>query len=409
MQHEYDRELSLLCDTLTKSRVRASVVGLSEQLDSVMDVELSSLLGASIPKNITVGKYLTAHAPKTVYLLRGPFCFRYLYLLLSGVPEDSVLFVGPYLSSPVARRTVLEEGERLGLSPRDGSYLAEYFESIPVMGAESPLWSMLESFAERLFGTRAYTTVQLDEEARLTLTVGEMQRGAQGDDTLVRMLAMERRYAFENDMIEAVKLGQIQKEERLMAAFSEMHFEKRVLDPLRNAKNYGIIMNTLLRKAAESGGVHPVYIDSLSSRFAHKIEQLSSLSDNTALMCEMFRSYCRLVRKHSMKNYSPIVQKTVLLIDSDLSSDHHLSTLAEAQSISAGYLSSVFKRETGKTVSEYIREKRVNHAAHLLSTTHLQVQTVALHCGIEDVQYFTKIFKRQTGKTPKEYRESLKK
>jgi YesN/AraC family two-component response regulator len=109
-----------------------------------------------------------------------------------------------------------------------------------------------------------------------------------------------------------------------------------------------------------------------------------------------------------MKSLSRVVQKTVVLIDSDLSADLTLSSLAKSQGVSAGYLSTVFKKETGKTVSEYIREKRVKHAAHLLSTTHLQVQTVALHCGIVDVQYFSKIFKKQTGKTPREYREDAR-
>ena len=95
----------------------------------------------------------------------------------------------------------------------------------------------------------------------------------------------------------------------------------------------------------------------------------------------------------------------MLLIDSDLSADLSLRSLADHQSISYGYLCALFKRETGKTISAYVREKRIKHAAHLLATTHLQIQTVALHCGIMDVQYFSKIFKRQTGKTPKEYRE----
>ena len=43
-------------------------------------------------------------------------------------------------------------------------------------------------------------------------------------------------------------------------------------------KNYGIITNTLLRKAAEQGGVHPMYLDKVSSSFAVKIEQMTSPS-----------------------------------------------------------------------------------------------------------------------------------
>jgi YesN/AraC family two-component response regulator len=222
------------------------------------------------------------------------------------------------------------------------------------------------------------------------------------------MKAMEKRYSFENELIEAVSLGQIHKESLFSVTFSENMFEKRTADPIRNIKNYCIIINTLLRKAAERGGVHPVYLNRVSSSFALKIEQIHSLESGAELMKEMFRSYCRLVRKHSLKDYSLVVQKTILLIDSDLAADLSLSTLAEAQNVSAGYLSTIFKRETGKTVSNYIRDKRVKHAAHLLATTKLQIQTVALHCGIVDVQYFSKIFKKITGKTPKEYRESLK-
>ena len=126
-------------------------------------------------------------------------------------------------------------------------------------------------------------------------------------------------------------------------------------------------------------------------------------------MREMFRAYCRLVRKHSMTRFSGVTQKAILLIDSDLSANLSLSSLAAAQGITPGYLSSVFKKDTGKTVCEYIRDRRMRHAAHLLSTTRLQIQTVALHCGIMDVQYFSKIFKKQLGKTPKEYRESARK
>lgn len=37
----------------------------------------------------------------------------------------------------------------------------------------------------------------------------------------------------------------------------------------------------------------------------------------------------------------------------------------------------------------------------------MQIQTIAQHCGISDINYFTRIFKKQIGKTPKEYRNSI--
>ena len=96
------------------------------------------------------------------------------------------------------------------------------------------------------------------------------------------------------------------------------------------------------------------------------------------------------------------------MIDSDISAELSLRTLAQKQGITSGYLATVFKKETNKAVSEYIRERRINHALHLLNTTNLQIQTIAMHCGIMDVQYFSKVFKRQIGKTPKEYRDAVR-
>ena len=113
--------------------------------------------------------------------------------------------------------------------------------------------------------------------------------------------------------------------------------------------------------------------------------------------------------QHPKVSNAPTVQKAIVFIESDLSADLTLSSIAQEQNISSGYLSAIFKKETGKTITEFIRERRIKHAIYLLETTHLQVQTIATHCGIVDLQYFSKIFKKHTGKTPKEYRESIKK
>ena len=123
------------------------------------------------------------------------------------------------------------------------------------------------------------------------------------------MRAMERRYAFENEMIRAVEQGQLHVQSRLLSAFSQDFLEKRAADPLRNAQNYAIIMNTLLRKAAERGGVHPVYLDRLSSAFALRIEALSTLQDNASLMQEMFREITTLGNKAGSGAVAEVVVK----------------------------------------------------------------------------------------------------
>jgi len=119
----------------------------------------------------------------------------------------------------------------------------------------------------------------------------------------------------------------------------------------------------------------------------------------------MVKVYCQLVNKYSVKDYSPTVQKVIVMIESNLASDLTLSELANTLNINASYLSTVFKKETGKTITGYVNEKRIELAQELLKTTNLQVQTIAQYCGIIDVHYFTRLFKKLTGVSPKQFRE----
>ncbi len=403
----YDNELTFLCETLKKVRLRAAVIEPGEPICSVMDSDIYSVFGNELPQDMPLRAFIGELAERTMYKSTDDLHLCYIYFLLPKAEKETLLFIGPYLSDPLTSEQILDSGGKTSVPPKSHKYISEYYSHIPILTPDSNILVMINTFCERIWQSQSFSIVDVKNESSIPVSpINETAHSETFDALLMNMKAMENRYSFENELMQAVTLGQIHKETQLFSAFPESTLERRASDPLRNAKNYCIIMNTLLRKAAEKGGVHPIYLDAMSSSFAMKIEQLPALPDSFGLMTEMFRSYCRLVRKHSMKDFSPVVRKTVLLVDSDLSADLSLKTLAEAQNISAGYLSAVFKKETGKTVSEFIREKRIKHAVHLLTTTHLQVQTIALHCGIMDVQYFTKLFKKETGMTPKQYREN---
>lgn len=399
-----ETELSFLCDVFLKNHVSVTLVEESELGKALFAQSLASALGGrsvafSLPSRF---------AHDTVYKFVDPYgcCYRFLRLPQKG----EMLLIGPYLSAlPLAQR-VMEIAEENGVSPSQQRYVHEYYAALSVLAEDNPLWSVFYTFCERAFGGRHFSvkTIESTVESLTPTPISPAMREATADDTLIGIKAMERRYAFENEMIRAVERGQAHVEERFSNVFYNQFFEQRVADPLRNAKNYAVIMNTLLRKAAERGGVHPVYLDRISSDFAHRIEGAIASSEIPGLMGEMFRSYCRLVREHSLEKYSPLVQKTILMIDADLSAEISPRALAKAQNVTPAYLSGVFSREMGQTLSGYICGRRIEHAQRLLATTTLQIQTVALHCGILDLQYFSKVFKKHTGKSPSEYRAETK-
>ena len=405
---EYGDTLRLLHDVLTKMLIRVRTASLSASAEQLIDRALALLADHVYKKNACLEEYFGHPEPKTLYNVTDPFGLSYLYMLLPENDGETVLVIGPFATEIKTTEALLEIEERLGIPPKLHKLFFDYITSVPVLPSPQYLLVTVEAFAEKIWSSPITILDKNRENETPVSPINTPGTGDMPDNTLIDMSIMERRYQFENEMMQAVSSGQISKADLILGSFSDETFEKRLPDSLRNFKNYCIIMNTLLRKAAESGGVHPIYLDSVSSDFALQIERLPTTADGKNLMREMFRSYCRLVRKHSMKDYSPLIRKAVILIESDLSASLSLRSIAEALGVSPGYLSTAFKKETGSTITEFILKKRMKHAAHLLRTTSLQIQTVALHCGIMDVQYFSKIFKKSVGKTPKEFRETEK-
>lgn len=398
-----ETEFGLLCDTLKKCRLKTNIVGIDDPLSSRIDKSIRPLLGLDKDQNISFRSLFGDIQIHTLYRFQDNLSSCYLAFLLSDTMEQAMV-IGPYLDRPLSREKIMEISESNGFAPKNQHAINEYFASVPVIPESSPALLLIDSFCERMWGS-SFSIADIRANSPLAVTDDPLYPGGKDfDDMFLDMKNMEQRYQMENEIMDAVMLGAENRINQLISMFGEQLFEKRVSDPLRNGKNYCIIMNTLLRKAAERGSVHPIYLDRISSRFAMEIENLSHIDHIKTTMAEMFRSYCKLVKKHSAKAFSPIVQKAIIAIEVDPSVEMNLHKLAEKLNVSNVYLSSVFKKETGKTVTEYIRHKRMTYAEHLLEYTNLQIQTVALHCGMLDVHYFSKQFKRHTGKTPTAFR-----
>ncbi len=348
-----------------------------------------------------------------IYKITDNFYCSYIFILLPTVDSLNVsmpkttFVAGPFIDVELNQKMLREMAERNSVPPQIISQLQTYYTSVPLYTDRDVILSLFNAFGEELWGSTDNFSFQniamIHNSQDFPRVVKNLEY--QNDDALLAMQMLERRYDGERKMIQAVSQGMTHQAEQIISKSSALMLEMRVPDPVRNMKNYTIIVNTLLRKAAEQGGVHPLYIDGVSSDFARRIEKIRSVEEGIGMHHEMIDKYCNLVKKHSMKSYSPLVQKVITLVDFDITADLSLSHQAELLNVNASYLSTLFKKETGATLTEYVSKKRIEHAAFLLSSTNLQIQTIAQNCGILDVNYFTKLFKKHTGKTPKEYRE----
>jgi AraC-like DNA-binding protein len=85
-------------------------------------------------------------------------------------------------------------------------------------------------------------------------------------------------------------------------------------------------------------------------------------------------------------------------------SEMKLSDIAEAVGLSPYYLTTLFRRHTGRTVMAYVSEVRVRAALALLRNTDLSVSEVARRAGYTDPYYFMRVFKTREGCSPQAYR-----
>lgn len=90
--------------------------------------------------------------------------------------------------------------------------------------------------------------------------------------------------------------------------------------------------------------------------------------------------------------------------------DHHLSErltlsfLKEQVNLSEKYMCTIFKQVTGKSIVEYINEKRMEKAGELLLTTDKRIKEISDAVGIPDQFYLSKLFKKHYGMTPTQYK-----
>ena len=401
----WEREIAFLGKILSKFHLSFRVVKSSVPDDLQADFGLRRFLGLEQEYRDGLEKMVELKRERTLYWLTDVFSCHYILLLLPD-EEERVLIAGPYLTEEFSRDKLKRDGERLGVPPWLHRRMEEYYGNLPILMDATFLRSIFTAFAETLWGSDFEIIDVRQQQEEQKRFVFPTQEERETERVIMNMQLLERRYAFENELMEIVARGQYHRAELMMRSFGELSFEERTKDTLRNIKNYCIICNTLMRKAAQQGGVHPLYLDEISSDFASRIENVRRTVDARNLIPDMARDYCRLVRKHTAENYSPIVRKAVLLIESDLTRNLSLSAVSDVLNISPGYLSGLFHQETGKTLTEFVNEKRLEMGARLLRSGSQQIQTVAQYCGIPDVNYFTKLFKKHYGVTPREYRKS---
>lgn len=103
--------------------------------------------------------------------------------------------------------------------------------------------------------------------------------------------------------------------------------------------------------------------------------------------------------------YNPLISNIINFIAESYTSDICVSELSKIFGYNEKYIGKLFIKHTGKTIKEYLNEKRLTLALSLLGNTTLQITEVASKCGFNNVTYFNRLFKEKYGTSPNKYRK----
>ena len=339
-----------------------------------------------------------------ICIVTDQFLCRYIMIPVPDEQPD-VLLAGPFLVSEMGLLKIQKLCEQKRIPPQLISALSQYYSTLPSISEEGLLEAFVNALGVSLFGQGRFSLQYIKEKDEVIPSVYREEHVSGSEDTAAKLA---HRYEIEEAMMDAIARGDTEAAVRYQHDPVFKNLDERVEIPLRNQKNYQIILNTLCRKAAQRGGVHPLYLDEISRHFSIMIENTSTMSQSREVEKDIVRRYCMLVRSQATPGYSPLIHDICAYINAHYADTSlTLENIAAYFSMNKSYLATLFKKETGTTLTSYVNACRIKHAIYLLNTQSGTIQSIASACGIPDITYFTRLFKREKGMTPSEYKKML--
>lgn len=156
----------------------------------------------------------------------------------------------------------------------------------------------------------------------------------------------------------------------------------------------------LIQMAAETGAVQA---QRKGQTFLQRISRANGWTDVEEKV-DTFFEY--LTSKNEAENdMSLLVQKALENIREYYDQGITLEEIAEKLHVTEEYLSTQFRKETGRTFTETIRGYRIERIKELLTATNWKLTKIAELAGYTDPKYMSRVFKEETGMLPLEYRK----
>ncbi|MCF0105562.1 MAG: AraC family transcriptional regulator [Holdemanella sp.] len=178
---------------------------------------------------------------------------------------------------------------------------------------------------------------------------------------------------------------------------------------LRRNKDLVIVFLTFCARASFKGGVNYMEISRMIDRYLNEIEAARTYNDLKRISTSMKITFCLKVHELSLVEFKhPTVRKIVNYINNNIQDKIYVQEIADYFGFTKEYLSTLFKKETNMTITDYIKTEKIRLAKKLLRATDLPLIDISNMLSFSSQSYFQSVFKEVEHCTPKEYRNKNK-
>ncbi len=114
-----------------------------------------------------------------------------------------------------------------------------------------------------------------------------------------------------------------------------------------------------------------------------------------------------LIEKNSAKSQNIYVNKILRIIDERITEKLTLQDISTKLNLSKEYISSIFKKETGKTLTNYINEQKMIVAKEFVVNSTMPLAEISKTLGFDNYNYFSRLFKKYFDRTPINMRKTV--
>ena len=204
------------------------------------------------------------------------------------------------------------------------------------------------------------------------------------------------------EMMKAGDPGAVEESHRMMAE----NDVKLADDPVTNMKYLFICNATLMTRFAIEGGLDSETAYNASDLYIYNTKKCVTAEEVLSLHREMVTYFTRCMQNLKKENVISIhISKCLDYIDQHLHEKILLTDLAGYTGLNLNYLSVLFKKETGMSVSGYILNRRLQVAENMLRYSEYSCAEISSFLAFHSQSHFIKAFRRKNGITPKKFRD----